>query len=96
MRLEAGEGKVVMKPYEVKKNLRIELPENMELDEFPTFEIVHIGVGKQSPYTGQREATTYAVGDRVIVAAGRCAMLTMEGEKHFVVDWSHILGKVTG
>lgn len=83
-----------MKAWTAASKSKILLPDNVSGDEFPSFEIVHVGNGMQSPHNGVRELVPYVVGDRVIVSAGRVAGVTLQGEKLFIVEWSMILAKV--
>ena len=93
MKLEALDGRVVLKMVK-ETNSKIELPENYQGEEFPNFEVIHVGNGRESQYTGKRETIPLKVGDRVVVASSRCVMLTVDGEKVFVVDWGTVFARV--
>lgn len=93
MKLVALDGRVVLRL--VKENTsKIQMPENYVDGEFPTFEVIDVGNGRESQYTGKRESIPIKVGDLVVAAVSRCVMVTIEGEKMFVVDWNTIYAYV--
>lgn len=94
MKLEASPGRVVMKLFTEESKSKLVMPENVSIADFPTYEIVSVGEGKESPNTHQREEIPYDVGDRVIAMSAKCIMLEIDGEKLFVADWTAIFAKV--
>ena len=93
MKLEAMDGRVVLTLVN-QRTSKIELPENYVGEECPTFEVAHVGKGRESQYTGKREEIPLKKGDLVVVAQSRCVMVTIEGEKVFIVDWNTIFARV--
>lgn len=94
MHLEAMDGRVVLKLYKPEIESKLVMPDSVQLEEFPTMEIIHVGRGKESPYTNKREEIPLKVGDRVVVANNRCVMVPVEGEKHFIIEWTAIYARV--
>ena len=95
MKLEAAPGRVVMKLWNEPSKGKLVLPDNVSVSAFPTYEIVDVGEGKESPYSGKREKIPYKVGNRVIAMSAKCIELQCDGERVFIADWTAIFGKVT-
>lgn len=91
MKLEAGEGRLALKPANQLKT-KLELPGNMALPDFPVFEVIDVGEGRRSPYSHEREEIPYRVGDSVIV--GKFSPVQVDGTLFYVCDWQHVLAKV--
>ncbi len=95
MKLEASPGRVVMKLWNAPSKSKLVMPENVSIEAFPTYEIVHVGAGKESQFTHGVERIPFAIGDRVIAMSAKCIIVESEGEKLFIADWTAIFAKVT-
>ncbi len=93
MKFEASPGHVVMRAWVPPTQSKIVMPDNVQMAECPTFEIVSVGEGRVSEY-GHQENIPYIVGDRVVVAAGRCMPVKNDDETLYIVSWTLIFAKV--
>lgn len=93
MKLEASPGHVVMIPFVAPTVSKIVMPDNVQMAECPTFELVAVGEGRTSQY-GIKETIPYKRGDRVIVAAGRCMPIKDGDQTLYIVDWTLIFAKI--
>lgn len=94
MKFEASPGNVVMKLYQPETKSKLIMPDNVQLEEVPTFEIESVGDAVVSAY-GYKQAIPYKKGDRVLVAAGRCMPVKDGDTTFYIVDWKLIFAKVT-
>ncbi len=95
MNLQAADGHMVLRVFkEADKGSKLVMPDNVALEDFPSFIVIDAGRGLESQYTGKRMDVPFKAGDRVIAAASRCVTLNFEGEKLFVVPWTSVIAKI--